>query len=130
VVGVRVGQRLQIRNSDDVLHNVHAVSTAGNSFNIGQPRAGLVFDFTPKSPEIMLKVGCDVHSWMTTWVGVVAHPYFAVTDGRGSFEIGSVPPGTYPLRLWHERLGSVTQTVVVKAGAVTTLDYGYASGLR
>lgn len=130
VVGMRVGQRLRVRNSDDVLHNVHAASPTGNAFNVGQPKAGLVFEFTPQAPEVMLKVGCDVHSWMTTYVGIVTHPFFAVTDARGAFEIASVPPGTYPVRLWHERLGSVTRTVVVTAGTPATLDYGYAQGLR
>ena len=89
---MRVGQKLQVRNSDDLLHNVHSSSAVGNSFNVGQPKAGMLFEFTPRTEEAMVKLGCDIHSWMTTYVGVVSHPYFAVTDTQGAFAIRSVPP--------------------------------------
>jgi len=125
VVGLRLGQRLIVRNSDDLLHNVHASSAQGaqgNTFNVGQPRAGMAFEFTPKSAEVMLKIGCDVHSWMTTYVGIVSHPYFAVTDTHGRFEMVSVPAGRQRVRLWHERFGEMTTTVTVTAGAIATVE--------
>jgi plastocyanin len=130
VVGVRVGQALQIRNSDELLHNVHSVSAAGNSFNVGQPKAGLVFEFTPKAEETMVRIACDVHSWMTTYVGVVNHPYFAVTDARGGFQIPAVPAGSYRLHFWHERFGEATKTVSVRSGAGATIDYGFEVHVR
>jgi carboxypeptidase family protein len=130
VVGMRVGQKLQVRNSDNLLHNVHSSSAVGNSFNVGQPKAGMIFEFTPKAEETMLKVGCDVHSWMTTWVGVVSHPYFAATDAQGAFTIRSVPPGTYRVHFWHERFGDVTKMVTVRGGAVATIDYGFEAQVR
>src|SRR4249920_1718944 len=73
VIGMRVGQTLQFRNDDQLLHNVHSSSAVGNSFNIAQPIAGMVYSFTPKSEEMMVKIGCDVHRWMTAYVGVVTN---------------------------------------------------------
>jgi hypothetical protein len=75
----------------------------------------------------MLKLGCDVHRWMTAYVGVLTHPYFAVSSRGGTFEIGQVPVGTYTIRAWHERYGELVKRVSVKAGATTTIDFGYAA---
>ena len=74
VIGARVGQTLQVKNSDDWLHNVHSLSAAGNDFNISEPKAGMVQSFKLKNEEVMLHIKCDVHSWMTTYVGVVTQP--------------------------------------------------------
>jgi hypothetical protein len=127
VIGMRVGQPLQIRNDDDLLHNVHSSSRAGNSFNVGQPKAGIVFSFTPKAEEMMLPLGCDVHRWMTAYVGIVSHPYFSVTGPDGTFAIAKVPAGTYTIKTWHERFGVMTKKVTVKPGATATVDFAYAS---
>ena len=128
VLGMRLGQTHQIRNDDVLLHNVQASSVAaGNSFNIAQPIAGLVFSFTPKSAEVMVKLGCDVHRWMTSYVGVLNHPYFAVSRADGTFEIGRVPPGTYTIEAWHERLGVVAKTVTVRLGAVAAVGFSYSA---
>lgn len=126
VVGIRVGQTLQIRNSDDWLHNVHSQSTRNSSFNAGQPKAGLVYSYKPTQEEVMVKLGCDVHSWMTAYVGVVTNPYFTVSGEGGTFEIDKVPPGTHTIQIWHERFGMLTKMVSVKAGAVTTADFTYS----
>ena len=127
VVGARVGQTVQVKNSDMLLHNVDASSGKGNGFNVAQPRAGLVYEFKPKTEEVMLHLKCDVHNWMNAYVGIVTNPYFAVSNTMGTFEIGRVPPGTYTLEAWHERFGVVSKLVTVKAGAVTTLDFDYMS---
>jgi plastocyanin len=127
VVGMRVGQTLQIRNSDDLLHNVHSSSAVGNSFNAGQPKAGIVYAFTPKAEEVMLPLGCDVHRWMLAYVGVVSHPYFAVSGNDGVFEIDKVPVGTYTIKTWHERFGELTKKVTVRPGAPATIDFSYSS---
>jgi hypothetical protein len=127
VVGMRVGQTLQIKNDDELLHNVHSSSAVGNSFNVGQPKAGIVFSFTPKAEEVMLPIGCDVHRWMTAYVGIVAHPYFSVTGADGTFAIAKIPAGTYTIKTWHERFGEVEKKVTVKAGATATVDFAYAS---
>ena len=124
VVGARVGQTLQVRNSDGLLHNVHSLSTR-NSFNIGQPMAGMVYQFRLKDEDLMLRLKCDIHSWMTAYVGVVSHPYFAVSGDGGTFEIDKVPAGTHTIQAWHEQYGLLTQTVRVKAGAPTMVDFTY-----
>jgi hypothetical protein len=125
VVGVRVGQPLQIRNDDDLLHNVHSSSAVGNSFNVGEPKAGIVYTFVPKAEEAMLPVGCDVHRWMTAYVGIVSHPYFAVSGPEGTFEIAKVPPGTYTIETWHERFGELTKKLTIRSGVATTIDFSY-----
>lgn len=124
MVGARVGQTVEIKNSDQLLHNVHAISNLTNGFNVGQPVAGLVYKFVPKAEE-MVRVKCEVHSWMTLFVGVVSHPYFAVSGNTGSFEIAKVPPGNYTVEAWHEQYGMLTKTVRVTAGATATVDFAY-----
>ena len=80
VVGLRLGQTLEIKNSDDLLHNVHSLSGRGNAFNIAQPMAGMVYKPKLKDLETMLRLSCDIHTWMTAFVGIVNHPYFSVTE--------------------------------------------------
>jgi plastocyanin len=121
VIGLRIGQTLKVRNSDDGLHNVHGVSTARDSFNVGQPVAGLVNDFHPHDPG-MLQLKCDVHTWMVAFVGVVDHPYFAVTGADGTFALRDVPEGTYTLKTWHERLGTKSVQVQVDGARESVAD--------
>jgi len=125
VVGARVGQTLQVRNSDRLLHNVHTLSAGTNSFNIGQPLAGMVYQFQLKDEEIMLRLKCDVHRWMTAFVGVVSHPYFAVSRSDGTFEIDNVPVGTHTVQAWQERYGPLTQPVRVRRGATAPVTFAY-----
>jgi plastocyanin len=125
VVGARVGQTLQVRNSDELLHNVHGVSARSNGFNVSQPRAGIVQQVSLKEEEVMLRVTCDVHRWMTAFVGVVSHPYFATSSVAGTYTIDNVPAGTYTIQAWHEHYGVVTQKVAVAAGSTSTIDFAY-----
>jgi hypothetical protein len=125
MVGVRVGQTLEVKNSDPLLHNVHGLSTRNNGFNISEPAAGMVQQFRPKDEEVMLRIKCDVHSWMTSYVGVVSHPYFGVSNTMGTIEISNVPAGTYMIQAWHERFGPLTQSVRVRAGATTMVEFMY-----
>jgi plastocyanin len=126
VVGAQVGQTVQVRNSDELLHNVHSASSHGNNFNFSQPKAGIVQELRLKEPEIMLRVTCDVHRWMTAFVGVVSHPYFATSDAGGTFTIANVPAGSYTIQAWHELFGTQTQTVRVTLGATSKVEFGYA----
>jgi plastocyanin len=123
VVGVQVGQPLEIVNSDDTLHNVHAVPQVNEEFNIGQPIKGMknTRKFTAREVAILFK--CDVHGWMNAYVGVVEHPFFAVTAGGGRFSLETLPPGTYEIEAWHEKLGTETQTVTV--GEKETKDISF-----
>jgi hypothetical protein len=125
VIGMRVGQTLQIKNDDPLNHNVHSDSAKDNNINASQPTKGIVSELRPKSEEVMLRFGCDIHRWMTAYVGVVNHPYFAVSGDGGTFEIDNVPPGTQTVEVWHEVYGKLTKTVAVKGGAIATIDFSY-----
>jgi len=117
VFGVFVGQPVEIHNSDPTLHNVHAIPKSNDEFNFGQqpktPPMTRMFD----EPEIGLSFRCDVHGWMRAYANVVTHPFFAVTKQDGTFEIKGLPPGTYTIEAWHERLGTQTQQVTITDGA-------------
>ena len=127
VAGARVGQMLQVRNSDELHHNVHSFSSHGNSFNVSQPKAGMVQQFRLTGEEVMLRITCDVHRWMVTYLGVVSHPYFATSGVAGTYQIANVPAGTHTIQSWHERYGVRTQKVTVRPGAATTIDFSYSS---
>jgi hypothetical protein len=130
VLGMQVGQTLQIKNGDPLLHNVHSLSTRGNAFNVSQPQAGMVYKVPLKSPDVVMRVKCDVHSWMTAYIGVEPHPFFAITRENGAFRIAGVPAGRYAIRTWHERYGQLTQQVTVKAGETTPIELGYTGKER
>jgi plastocyanin len=115
VSGIQVGQPFNIVNSDDTLHNVHAVPMANREFNRGQRLTGEKFSTVFTVPEVMVPFKCDVHRWMNAWVGVVAHPFYAVSGAGGAFELKGLPPGTYTIEAWHEKLGTQTQTVTLSA---------------
>jgi hypothetical protein len=122
---MQVGQTLQIKNSDSLLHNVHSLSTRGNAFNVSQPQAGMVYKVQLKNPDVIMRIKCDVHSWMTAYIGVEPHPYFATSGEHGAFRIGGVPAGRFSIRTWHERYGQLMQTVIVKAGQTTSIELSY-----
>jgi plastocyanin len=113
VLGVRAGQPLAISNSDETMHNVHALASVNGDFNFGQPIKGQTDQRIFTKPEIMVTLKCDVHSWMNAYVGVVNHPWFAVSEKAGGFELKTVPAGTYTIEAWHERLGTQTQSVTL-----------------
>jgi hypothetical protein len=123
--GARVGQTLQATNSDPTGHNVHSLSTHGNAFNVMQPKQGMMNRFPLKSEDIVMRIKCDLHSWMVAYVGVVRHPYYAVSGSDGSFTIARVPPGRHTIQTWHEQYGRLTRTVDVKAGQTATVDFVY-----
>ena len=126
VLGIQTGQELTIRNSDAVLHNVNTRSTENRPFNISQPQAGMESTRTFNTAEVMIPVGCDVHGWMSAFIGVTAHPYHAVTGDDGSFSIEGLPPGDYVIEAWHETLGAQTMAVTVGEAETGTADFNYA----
>ena len=129
VLGARVGQTLQFKNSDDTTHNVHSASMAGNDFNTSQPSGGMVFEYTAKAAE-MLHIRCDNHTWMNAYIGILTHPYFAVSGADGTFTIANVPAGKQTVRVWHEVLGAQTQMVDVAAGKTTMVDFTFMTGQK
>jgi plastocyanin len=127
VIGIRAGQALQVRNSDDGLHNVHGVhgeSSDRDDFNVSQPISGMMNTFHPHDAGI-LRLKCDVHTWMVAFVGVVNHPFFAVTAADGAFALHDVPEGTYSVRTWHERFGAITTPVRIERGRDADVDVVY-----
>lgn len=126
VVGIRAGQTLEVLNSDDTLHNVHAMPNQNVEFNEGQPVKGMRLTRTFTTPEVMVRFTCNVHSWMNAHVGVVEHPFFAVTSPDGSFEIAGVPPGTYTVEVWHERFGRLTQQVTVAERGAAAASFTFS----
>jgi len=127
VVGMQLGQTLDLRNNDALAHNVHSVSKVGNNFDLTLPAQGQSFFFKPSAEEVMLRVGCDVHKWMTAYVGIVNNPYFAVSNVDGTFEIPNVPAGTYAVQAWHEKYGETTKNIKVQRGQVAIADFTYPS---
>ncbi len=120
VLGVRVGQELRIRNSDPLLHNVHALPFSNKGFNFGLPDRGTEEVRRFEKPETMVRVKCDIHPWMNAWIGVVEHPFFAVTGKDGGFVIDGLPAGRVTLRVWHERFIAEDVEVDVRPAPLQT----------
>jgi plastocyanin len=125
VLGIQVGQQLTIKNSDPLLHNVRAEGAINEPFDVGTPVQGMEVKRTFVTREVMVPVKCNVHSWMNAYVGVLEHPYFAVSDGSGHFALPPMPPGTYTIEIWHERFGTQTQQVTIDAKASKELTFTY-----
>jgi len=123
VLGVQVGQTLEIDSSDNTLHNVHAVPQQNREFNMAHQLAGIKHTHVFSAKEVMVPFKCDVHKWMNAFVGVLDHPFYAVTAGNGRFELKGLPPGTYTVEAWHEKMGTQTQTVTI--GEKQTSDVAF-----
>ena len=128
VLGIQVNQPFNVVNSDPTAHNVNVDARQNEKFNQGQSpgAAPIVKQF--KRAETVIPVKCNQHPWMRAYVGVLPHPFFAVTGPDGKFEIKGVPAGTYTLVAWHEKYPQgVTQTVTVGPGAAATSDFSFAA---
>jgi hypothetical protein len=119
VVLVPAGGTVEFLNSDRLLHNLHSVAKENPSFNRTQPK-GRTIPISFARPEIV-RMDCDLHSWMRGWVVVAPHPFYAITDARGRFRLDNLPAGQYKLQIWHERLGQVSRAVSVGAEGVTSV---------
>jgi hypothetical protein len=126
VFGMQVGQKLEIKNDDPLLHNIKAVPHTNRGFNISQPSAGMTTTRTFDKEEVMVPFQCNVHGWMQAHAGVLSHPFYAVSSPDGKFTIKGLPPGTYTVEAWHEKLGTQTSTVTVGAGETKTADFNFS----
>jgi hypothetical protein len=126
VFGVMTNQKIRIKNSDNVLHNIKALPKDNRGFNISQPQAGMTSERSFSKPEVMVPLECNVHGWMHAWVGVLPHPFYATSGPDGSFSIKNLPAGTYTIEAWHEKLGTQTQNVTVGAGETKTADFTFS----
>jgi plastocyanin len=126
VVGVEVGQEVELLNGDATLHNIHSYSKSSKSWNLGLPFQGMKQLKKFSSPEIMVTLKCDVHPWMIGYVGVLPHPYFSVTAEDGRFELKNLPPGEYTVEAWHEKLGVQTQTIKLEPRETKEIEFKFS----
>lgn len=123
VLGVMVGQPVEFRNSDDTNHNIHPMPQKNQEWNESEPPKEQgkmkVFD----REEVMIPVKCNIHPWMRAYIGVVRHPFFAVTGEDGTFTLKGVPPGNYTIEVWHEKYGTQDVKVTVAAKDNKMVDF-------
>lgn len=124
VLIVPVGGTVRFMSSDRLLHNILSTSKLNSRINRAQPK-GRTISIQFNKPEI-IRIDCNLHSWMRAWVVVADHPFYAVTDDQGKFALNNVPPGKYTIRVWQESLGFVTEEVTVTDKGIksVTLEIG------
>jgi plastocyanin len=120
-----VGQKIQAKNGDPVLHNVHTYMGSTTVFNKGMPNEKTPpIEYTAKE-EGMMRWKCDVHPWMRGYIGISKNGLQAVSGSDGTFKIDNVPAGKYTLESWHEKYGTKTQEVTVEAGKPAKVTFKY-----
>ncbi len=122
VLAVRANQTLQLVNDDATSHNIHPVPANNREWNKAEPPGSKMEDSFARE-EIAIPVKCNVHPWMRGYIAVFKHPYFAVTGKDGGFDLSNLPPGTYTIKAWHEKLGTSTQTVTIGANEIKEIDF-------
>jgi plastocyanin len=126
VMGIMVGQTYKILNSDGILHNVHTLPKINKGFNRAMTPTMKEATTTFEKEEAIFHTKCDVHPWMSAYVGVFSHPFFTVTNTDGKYTISGLDPGTYEITAWHERLGTQTASVTVAASGSKAQDFKFA----
>lgn len=125
VFGLRAGQKLEMVNSDPVLHTFSSRAPQ-NIFNYSVVGTGKKFETVFKNPEVMALLLCEVHPWMNSYVGVLEHPFFDTTDSKGHFSIPGLEAGSYLVEAWHRALPSKQIEVVVNAGADSKAEFHFS----
>jgi hypothetical protein len=126
VIAMRANQELDILNNDATTHNLHPVPSNNREWNKAQA-PGTRVDATFAREEIAIPMKCNVHPWMRSYIAVFKHPFFAVTDKGGNFELKNLPPGTYTIAAWHEKLGTSTQKITLSSGVTKELEFVFKS---
>jgi plastocyanin len=127
VMGIMVGQPYKILNSDGILHNIHTLPTINPSFNRGMPATVKEASTSFAKPEAIFHIKCDVHPWMSAYLGVYTHPFYSVTATDGKYTISGLDPGTYEITAWHEKLGTQTASITVGANDTKTQNLKFAT---
>lgn len=123
VIGLQTGQTLTVKNSDPVSHNIHPMPRSNRDWNQQQPPGAPDLQRRFGFSEVMIPVKCNVHSWMRSYLGVLDHSYFRVTDASGAFALDGIPPGVYAVNAWHETLGLVSKAVKLSDGSTEALEF-------
>jgi carboxypeptidase family protein len=113
VIGIQTNQILQVTNSDPVTHNIHPMAQINREWNHSQGAGEAPIGRKFVKPEVMIRVKCNIHSWMHAYIGVVDSPYFAVSNADGTYSIKNLPPGTYTIDAWQENLGIQERQITV-----------------
>jgi len=124
--GIRAGQTLKVLNSDGTLHNVHVMPKENAVFNLAMPKTKTEATSVFKKAEFMFPIKCDVHPWMNAYCAVMNHPFFATTKTDGKFSLDGLDAGTYVIEAWHERLGTQTASITIKANETKTADFSFS----
>ena len=124
VLAMQANQKLDVVNSDETTHNIHPNPNNNREWNMTQPH-GMPLEQTFTREEIAIPVKCNIHPWMRGYIAVFKHPYFVVSDKNGSFSLKDLPPGTYTITAWQEKLGTLNQKITVGAGESKTLDFAF-----
>lgn len=122
VVALRANQPLEVLNEDATSHNIHPLPANNREWNKAEPPGSKLEEAFARE-EIAIPVKCNLHPWMRGYIAVFKHPYFMVTGKDGSFELRNLPPGTYTIKAWHEKLGTSTQTVTVGANEAKEISF-------
>ncbi|MBS1859880.1 MAG: hypothetical protein JST11_31205 [Acidobacteria bacterium] len=124
-IGAVAGQVIDVANTDPVSHNFHAMPTNNRDWDQQQSPGAADIEHRFPRPEIMIPVKCNVHAWMRAYIGVMPHPYFAVTTTEGAYQWNNVPPGDYTVAVWHERLGERTAQLHLAANGKADLNFTF-----
>jgi plastocyanin len=125
VLGIQTNQVLKIVNSDPVTHNIHPMAEINREWNHSQGPGDPSLNRKFIKPEIMIPVKCNIHSWMRAYIGVLDHPYFAVSKDDGTFQIPNLPPGKYTLAVWQEKLGTQEQQIKIDPSQHAVADFTF-----
>ena len=125
VMGIQVGQVFHVTNSDPVTHNIHPLAQINREWNHSQGAGDPQLTRRFIKQEVMVPVKCNIHSWMHAFIGVLPHPYFAVSNEKGSFELPNVPAGNYVVAAWHEKYGTQEQNITLSPSGTSEVNFTF-----
>ncbi len=126
VLAMRANQPLEVVNRDPTSHNIHPTPANNREWNKAELPGAEMEEVFPRE-EIAIPVKCNIHPWMRGYIAVFKHPYFVVTKQDGTFDLPSLPPGTYTVTAWHEKLGTISQKITIGANETKELSFMFKS---